>query len=263
MPAIDILIPAIEKDLATLPRVIDSARAQIRHPIRRIFVVAPKSDKIRRLCKKKNCRFVDETTVLPLRKADIRHRSKKWERSGWMLQQLLKMSGDVLCATPNFLVMDADTVLIRPHTFMKGKKTVYYCRKWSQPEYFRTYRRLMGKPRTARVSFVAHYMLFNRAKLARLKKTIEAKHHTRWYRAILRKMDRSKPFAFSEYETYGNYVYANNPRSAIFRSTLNKSLHTDVRRISAERLRALAKKYRSLSFHKRGGYVRKPGVKRA
>jgi hypothetical protein len=257
MPAIDILIPAIEKDLATLPRVVDSARAHIRHPIRRILIVSPRSARIQRLCKKKKCRFVDESSVLPIRKADIRYGSKKWERSGWMLQQLLKMSGDVLCSTPDFLVMDADTVLIRPHTFRQGNKNVFYCRRWSQPEYFRTYRKLMGKPRSARVSFVAHYMLFNRAKLARLKRRIEARHGVPWYRAILRSMDRSKPFAFSEYETYGNYVYASDPRSVIIRPALNKSLRTDVRRISPGRMRSLARRYRSLSFHKRKGYARR------
>lgn len=42
---IDILIPAIEKDLETLPYVIDAARKQVKHPIGQILIVAPKRKK--------------------------------------------------------------------------------------------------------------------------------------------------------------------------------------------------------------------------
>lgn len=125
------------------------------------------------LCRRKNCRFVDENTVLPITKKDIHYGTKKWERSGWLFQQLLKMSGDTLCSSDYFLVIDADTVLIRPHVFKAGNKTVFYCRNWSQPEYFKTYRRLLGKKASAPTSFVTHYMLINKAKLAQLKEKFQ------------------------------------------------------------------------------------------
>lgn len=67
-PAIDVLIPAIEKDLATLPHVIDSLRRYVRHPISNIYIVSPNSSKIRNLCLRKNCIFVNESTVLPFTK---------------------------------------------------------------------------------------------------------------------------------------------------------------------------------------------------
>src|SRR5690606_22598788 len=139
----------------------------------------------------KNCVFINENHVLPVTKRDMHYRSNKWELSGWLFQQLLKLSGDTLCTSKYFLVLDADTVFIRPHVFRAGNKTVFYCRDWSQPEYFRTYRRLLGK-KPAKPSFVTHYMLFERAKLALLKRTIEARHRTSWYRAIMRKMDRTR-----------------------------------------------------------------------
>ena len=49
LPKIDILIPAIEKDLGTLPFVIDSVRKQVRHPIGKFMIVSPSSKKIRAL----------------------------------------------------------------------------------------------------------------------------------------------------------------------------------------------------------------------
>lgn len=65
---IDVLIPAIEKDLATLPYVIDAVRTHVKHPIGRILIVAPKKTRILDFCRKKGCTFVDENTVLPITK---------------------------------------------------------------------------------------------------------------------------------------------------------------------------------------------------
>lgn len=254
---IDVLIPVAAKDAGTLPAVVRSIRQYVKHPIGQIVIVAPKRSNLVALCRKLNLRFVNENTVLPIAKKNIRYSSAKWERSGWLFQQFLKMSGDTLCRAENFLVMDADTVLIRPHVFISGNKPVFYCRNWSQPEYFKTYRRLMGSGRAAPVSFVAHYMLFNKAKLARLKRIIEARHHTSWYTAIMRCMDKTKPYAFSEFETYGNFLYSLNPNGMIRRKALNKTIRGSLRRMPPKRLRALAGRYRSISFHKRKGYLRK------
>lgn len=253
---IDVLIPAIDKDLDTLPYVIDSVRKQVRHPLGRILIVSPDSAKIKALCRKKGCRFVHERSVLPFAKKHIVHKSRSWDRSGWLYQQLLKLNGDTVCGARKFLVIDADTVLIRPHIFKNGRKTVFYCRNWSQPEYFRCYRRLLGTKPVAKSSFVAHYMLFEKSKLAKLKRAIEAKHGTSWHRAILRSIDKTRPYAFSEFETYGNYFRTIAPGRMRLLQTLNKSMNGTPSQLSPSQMKRLARKYRSLSFHKRRGYVR-------
>lgn len=254
---IDVLIPAIEKDLTTLPRVVGAIKKQVKHPIGKILIVAPDRRRITELCRRKGYTFVNENRVLPITKKNIHYRSRTWDRSGWLFQQLLKLSGDTICSSRFFLVLDADTVLIRPHRFRIGDRTIFYCRGWSQPEYFRTYRRLMKRKAPSPASFVTHYMLFEKPKLAQLKRTIEARHGTKWYSAILRSIDKSKQFGFSEFETYGNYLYSHNPGGLVLRKALNKSLPISVRQLTAARIGRLAKKYRSVSFHKRKGYSRK------
>ncbi|GGF65736.1 hypothetical protein GCM10010912_08480 [Paenibacillus albidus] len=255
---IDVLIPAIEKDLETLPYVIDAVRTHVKHPIGRILIVAPRRQRMLDFCRAKNCTFIDENSVLPLTKKDIHYRSKTWERSGWLFQQLLKLNGDRLCTADFFLVIDADTVLITPHRFRLNGKTLFYSRNWSQPEYFKTYRKLMGRKAPSAASFVTHYMLFERTKLARMKQEIEAKHHKPWYLAILHSMNRSKQFAFSEFETYGNYLYSRDRSGMLIRKARNKGLHMNVGQLSRVRRNQLARTYRSLSFHKRKGYSRTP-----
>jgi len=262
--AMDILIPAVPKDLRTLPFAIDAVRKQVRHPIGRIFVVAPRDGRIIALCRRKKAVYADERRVLPFSKNRYRYRPGHWELSGWLYQQLLKLNGDRLCKTDHFLVLDADTVLIRAHAFLRGGKTVFYCRGWSRPEYFRTYRRLLGRKRASARSFVAHYMVFNRRKLAALKRAIEKRHGTSWHEAIWRSMDKTKPYAFSEYETYGNFVYGNDPAAVIRLPALNRRMKADPRRLSKDAFRRLARSYRSLSFHERKGYRRRtvPGRRR-
>jgi len=253
-PPIDVLIPAIEKDLATLPHVIDSVRKYVKHPIREIIIVAPRKQRIISLCARKGCKFVHENTVLPITKNNIRYQSKTWNRSGWLYQQLLKLGGDKVCSSNYYLVIDADTVLIRPHVFKVGNKTVFYCRNWSQKEYFNTYKKLMGRSPSARSSFVTHYMLFDKLKVKQLKQAIASKHKCSWYSAIMKSMNKSKPFAFSEFETYGNFLHSSEPSKMILKPANNKSLHSSFSQISPSMMSSLTKKYRSISFHQRKGY---------
>lgn len=253
---IDVLIPAIEKDLATLPHVIDAVRKYVKHPIREIIIVAPRKQRILDLCTKKGCRFVHEDTVLPITKKNIHYQSKKWDRSGWLYQQLLKLGGDKVCSSKYYLVIDADTVLIRPHVFKMGNKTVFYCRNWSQNEYFKTYKKLMGKSRSSRSSFVTHYMLFKKSKVKQLKQAIESKHKRSWYSAIMKSMNKSKQFAFSEFETYGNFLYSSEPEKMILKPANNKSLHSSFSQISPSKMTSLTKSYRSISFHQRKEYIK-------
>lgn len=253
---IDVLIPAIEKDLATLPYVIDAVRTHVKHPIGEILIIAPKKQRMIEFCRAKNCTFIDENTVLPITKKDIHYRSRTWERSGWLFQQLLKLNGDKLCTADYFLVIDADTVLITPHLFRQKGKTIFYSRNWSQPEYFVTYKKLMGRRASSSSSFVTHYMLFERKKLYQMKREIEAKHQKPWYSAILSSMNRTKQFAFSEFETYGNYLYSKDRGGMRIKKARNKGLHMNAGQLSKLKRSQLAKKYRSLSFHKRKGYVR-------
>lgn len=248
--SIDILIPVIEKDLLSLPFVIDMARANVIHPITEIMIVAPDNERIKEVCYQKGCRFVDENSVLPITKNDIDYKTNEWDRSGWLFQQLLKLSGDAICSSDHYLVLDADTLLIRPHVFKDKEKTVFYCRSAKIPEYFKTYKRLLGVKATAPLSFVAHYMLLEKSKLAELKKAIEYKNNAVWYAAIIKSINKLRQITFSEFETYGNFVYAKYPNQMIMADALNLNLkrakNQDIAQLDFQQL---AENFRSVSLH--------------
>lgn len=119
----------------------------------------------------------------------------------------------------------------------------------------------MGKKAASASSFVTHYMLFERSQLTQMKREIEAKHQKPWYSAIIHSMNRTKQFAFSEFETYGNYLYSKDRGGMKIQKARNKGLHMNAGQLSKQKLNELAEKYRSLSFHKRKGYVRTPSSK--
>jgi hypothetical protein len=245
------VIPVIEKDLVVLPYVIDAARANIRHPIGSIYIVAPDAKTIKKTCTEKGCIFIDENTVLPITKRHIDYKSKSWDRSGWLFQQLLKWSGDRICSEDHYLVIDADTVFIQPHKFYSKRNIVFYCRKNKVKEYFITYRKLMGTEAAAPHSFVTHYMLFEKSKVHELKRLIEKRHRTDWYKAIIQSINKKKSTTFSEYETYGNYMYSRYPRNIIMKDASNLNLYrSELYKLSSPKLlKELAEKYKSISFH--------------
>ncbi len=249
-PKIDILIPVIEKDLPVLPHAIDSVRKHVKHPIADIVIVAPDSGKVKQVCSQKGCRFIDENTVLPITKKNINYRTSEWDRAGWLFQQLLKLSGDRICSQDHYLTLDADTLLIRPHIFKNNDKTVFYCRNTKLLEYFRTYRKLLGEKPTAPLSFVAHYMLFEKAKVKELKRKIELRNKDTWFTSIIQSINKACKVTFSEFETYGNYFYLRYPEQIMLKRALNLNLkRTDIHKIMSLDFKALAKNYRSVSFH--------------
>ena len=213
---IDLLMPLCEKDLAILPLALEGVRRQVQHPIAAIYIIAAPSERVEAFCRAHGCRFVDERTVLGYDASSIGLRvrvcgaegEQERDRSGWIFQQLLKLSGRI-GGSRWFLTLDADHLLLRPHTFLtRDGRTVFYgSREYHRP-YYDNIERLMGFRPDTRLSYVAHKMLFSREELARLRAAIEARTGEAWDRAILSSLDRTQLSGFSEFELYGNWLGA-------------------------------------------------------
>src|SRR5262249_43054683 len=146
---LEVLIPAIPKDYSMLPAVIKSVREQVRHPIGDIFLVAPDSPEIRLIAETHACLFCDESRQLPIEKSDSDYTWREIDRSGWLFQQLLKLSGDQLGSHEHFLVVDADTCFLRPHVFIKGKKTLFLFSDPYRTPYYVVFAKLLGEKTTS------------------------------------------------------------------------------------------------------------------
>jgi len=203
---IDIVVPCLDKDIKPLPIAIQAARENVLHPIKHIFIVAPGNSKeIMRFCDENDCTFIDESKVAPIKKSQLNYKPRGIDRSGWIFQQLIKLSVDSFTESENVLLLDADTVFIRPQTFIRGNKPVFDHSDEHHEPYYRIFHDLTATRVSIPLSFVAHHMLINSHVLAELRAFLENKHGEPWYQAILGHLAENELSSFSEYELYGNY----------------------------------------------------------
>lgn len=194
---IDVVIPVVEKDASTLILTIESIRANVLQPIKNIYLIAPESALLRKIAHEKNCIFVLEDGVLPIF-------SKNTQREGWIKQQYLKLNSDTVAACEHFLIIDADTLLIRPQIFVTKDKSVlnilydYWFKRKQMVKI------ALGFDKFHNLDFTSHHMLFSKTKLKALKQHLENLHGKPWQDA-LDSLDIPEG-SFSEYELYGNFV---------------------------------------------------------
>ncbi|WP_285597956.1 DUF6492 family protein [Kineosporia sp. NBRC 101731] len=204
---IDVMIPVIEKDLWCLDQVIDSVKRFVRHPIGRVFIVAPASveSKLSHL----DVDFVFEEDLMPETES-FSYQVGAADRRGWLRQQLMKLNLQVLTERP-CLVIDADTVFVSPISYESNGLITHLVSDERHLPYRQAYRRLVGVLPVSRMSFVAHGMLFEPEKLISLQERLEHKTGSTWANAIISATDRTVLSGFSEYETYGNFVRVVEP----------------------------------------------------
>jgi len=218
-PIIDVVIPCHEKDQRTLEQVIAGARKNVQN-VRRIIVIskyhmttsAEWFDEARYPFNRRSILTAIFNNDVP--KAEAYATSRK-NRTGWIYQQFLKLYAPFVIPdiSENVLVLDADTVFIKPITFIDqtgaalyGMSSEYY------PPYFEHMQRLL--PGLKKVfkdySGICHHMLFQRPVLEQLFQKISAQHGCEPWIAICRCIDHSQLYlsALSEYEIYFNYVFS-------------------------------------------------------
>lgn len=247
---IDIVIPVIEKDLETLPYVIDSVRENIRHQIGNIFLISPSSNKIEKVCKHKKCKFIFEEDLIKISKKDIPYKVNGVDRSGWLYQQLLKWSADKIPGIGDtFLITDADTVYCRPQVFEHNNKIILsVSHQLCHIPYFDAIKKLTGKSIKPIYNVTSHHSLFELDKLSEIKKQIEK--HTRkvWYRAIISLANTTEGSCVSDYETYGQLVFNQYPKKYLLEHWLNLSLPYGRRDDIREIMKKYSYKYKTISF---------------
>lgn len=196
---LSVILPAVEKDAGPLAQCLAAANQMIRHPLKAKLVVGPESSRLRSIAAEAGWEFVREDEFLPRPAAELKCR-------GWVLQQFIKLNASAFVTTADYLVMDADTVFLRPQSFFRGVKTVLRYSDQYELLYNRSLELVFGHPRRFPVSFVTHHMLFNAALVKELLHLIEQRFGRPWWEAILQEVDKGHPISFSEYELYGHFA---------------------------------------------------------
>ena len=242
--ALTVIVPAVEKDAPVLAHCLRSIREMIRHRLVEVWVVAPESAIIRNIAAVETCKFVHEDTILPRPAAELKCR-------GWVLQQFIKLNASAFVSTPDYLVVDADTVFLRPQSFFRGGKSVLRYADQYELLYNRSLELVFGHPRRFPVSFVTHHMLFNAALVKELLHLLEQRFGCPWWEAILYEVDRGHPISFSEYELYGNLIISQKHWRRDFALEYWAGSDSDARDLSrlTEIRKETKQRLNSVSFH--------------
>ena len=207
LPQIDVVMCVISKDLPILPISIDGVRRFCLNPIKDFFIIAPNNSQIIDFCNENNLTFIDELSVYNKEKFNTKQFKFKGEnRTGWIYQQILKLSFNY-GTCENYLVIDADHVLVKPHLFVndKGIPFFYMSDEFNLSYYITNYKILKVKPYF--FSFISHKCVFNKHVLNELSKEITlGKKGADWVLILLNHVSFDLSGSpFSEYEFYGSY----------------------------------------------------------
>lgn len=215
----DIIIPSSKQDIGFLPKVCKYIRKNLQEADKIYVIISSENfQKLGKYIDEFNIVLLNENNICPnlsFSSVDLLLKSKGvFTRTGWHFQQFLKM-GFALSkyAGEYYLSWDADTLpLSRILFFNKEDKPLFTMKNEYHRPYFDTMTNLIGLGKTADFSFIAEHMMFKTKYMKELLTVIENSNNTGdiWFKKIINaSVDLTFP-GFSEFETYGTFVWVNH-----------------------------------------------------
>jgi len=223
-----LFMPALEKDADMLELALQSAKANIWHPIRRIYIIGPaKSQRLRKIAEQHDAEFIEEEGLVGIKKSDINYQVGNLDRNGWIYKMLVNLSADTICESRYILILDADTCFIGPQIFLYRGRPLFNLSNEYHQSYFDANQRLLGLKHSLSRSYITHYMLFDAKVLKKLRTDIEKRWNKPWYQAIIDIIDKKEASGFADYECYGDYYHAHVKPRPIYNYWSNDSMTMD------------------------------------
>jgi hypothetical protein len=257
---VDVMIPVGPNDVDVAPLALAGVRANVRDPIRGITIVAPPELATRLAETVPDVDVVDETSILTEKEASYVRAATPPHRTGWYLQQFIKLKWCLERSGPLTYVVDADTVLVRPQRLHPGGRHVVFAAQEYHDPYFDHLARMLGDFRRPLFGTTVHQMLYRREWLRAMADDIERANPGRtWIEAIVDSIDPDELSSFSEGECYGQWVVRHRRRQTIVRPFRNTSSSREAvassaasaspARTVAELSATYADRYDSVSLH--------------
>ncbi len=222
---IDVVIPSVEKDLATLELCIDGIKKNGVN-IRRVIVVSKK-----KLTNKAEWyseenypfSFQDIAEALANGHPQIQKTLlQKNSRTGWYYQQLLKLYAPLVIPniSSNVLILDSDTIFLNPVAFLNEEHGGMYNTgtEYHSPYFQHAALLLPGFYKLfPTYSGICHHMLFQRPVIEDLFSTVESLHSVAFWKIFCSLVETKHLFysGASEYEIYFNYAFSRSNQISI------------------------------------------------
>jgi hypothetical protein len=155
--------------------------------------------------------------LFPFCKTDILNIINDKNRSGWYLQQLIKLYSHTIIKdlSEYFLIIDSDVIFLKPTTFFEDNLPLYNYSYENHSFYFEHMNKLhFSLKKVSNLSGICHHIIFKQEYLNTLFKLIEDFHNKIFWKVFLEKLkDINHSSGASEYEMYFNYLHIYYPKS--------------------------------------------------
>lgn len=191
--------------------------------LRNIYVISYDKDFSHNLSK-----TIDEN-LFPFNKKDI-EKIVNPNRSGWYLQQLLKMYAHKVIdnLSEYFLIIDSDTIFLKPTEFFENEIPLYNFSFENNIPYFIHMKKLHPSlKKVSDKSGICHHIMFKQEYLNSLFKLVEDFHSQSFWEVFIDKIEGINSHAVaSEYEIYFNYIHIYYPNNFKLRYLKYKDVET-------------------------------------
>lgn len=260
MMKFDVIIPVAFKDYFFLERTIPYIIKNINPSSIFIITNIKKSRFISNKIKEEPiCQILDEDKLISnlsysLVKQYLEMHTSVAQRSGWFLQQFIKMvfSLSPYCKCDYYLSWDADTIPLRRLSFFRDEHPLFSQKQERHIPYFETLFNLLHLKPFNDFSFITEHMVFKTSIMKSLIDEISNSHikGENWVQKIINATNPQAHNPFSEFETYGNYCMTHYSGVYELRqlNTFRKGGYIAGRFISDKKLRFLAFDLDTISF---------------
>lgn len=211
----DIVIPCSgsNRHIRTLPGCIEGIRRNITDEIGDIYIVAPHEIEL----PDKSLIYVNEEEWCGL---TVREIEEYWdnvkdfkERPGWLMQQMIKLTGSRNDISDEYITVDADHYILSPHTFSENGVYNFFTRNLYMVWFEACAYKMLGKPFEFRPvqSPVTEKMIFNKEIVTEIFSKVESAFSKPLWQAAIDICTGHGKIMFSEFTLYSRYVMDTYP----------------------------------------------------
>jgi len=257
LPPIELLMVVAEKDFPILPHAVESALKNSLNEIAKVVIVTQNQvlEEVREIVsaivQNRELLIIDEDDLLD---ADIRKQLKVSLRNryGWALQQFLCLAYTQQSQAEGVLILDADTLLVRPRAFIGDGKQILMPTLEHHHPYYEFLHQLDPLYENTSHTFVSHHMLWQPLFLRQiLDRICNQDLHLLALAAISNSiLSDESPFCV-KYELYGQALWKLNPEAVQLCKWSNLGIQRPAK-LPETFLRDITKTYRayaSISLH--------------
>ena len=257
-PPLEILFVSTRKDFEVLiPAIRYALEATSHHTILSVNVIVPEIDYLE--CKELIRRepreikvIIEDKFIDDRNKTRIRNRFR--ERSGWVIQQIIKDRFICKSEAQGVLVVDSDTILLEPRNWLTNEGVQILTPTWEfHPAYYKFLYNLKVSKLRPKYTFVSHHMLMQPKIMREIFQSLGWTNLDDFIESLTEvQLDGEKsPFSI-DYELYAQYLMKNYPEKVILEKWSNfsyaRSLQTDTN-LNEDIDRKFRDRYASVSLH--------------